>query len=130
MYAVLEERARVAQRGRAERQSGATLSDPQQQLTVRRRVPVVREHAGIAIHFDRQAEAPQLPPHHRVPGREEERRPCDGEQPRVARPDVLVLMRQHEPPLDRKSTRLNSSHGYISYAVFCLKKKTKKRESV
>src|SRR2546422_7566870 len=28
------------------------------------------------------------------------------------------------PRLDRKSTRLNSSHGYISYAVFCLKKKT------
>src|SRR2546422_4589441 len=30
------------------------------------------------------------------------------------------------PPMsDRKSTRLNSSHGYISYAVFCLKKKKK-----
>src|SRR2546422_8273119 len=28
-------------------------------------------------------------------------------------------------PSDRKSTRLNSSHGYISYAVFCLKKKKK-----
>src|SRR5205809_2703826 len=27
---------------------------------------------------------------------------------------------------DRKSTRLNSSHGYISYAVFCLKKKKNK----
>src|SRR3989449_7483514 len=27
------------------------------------------------------------------------------------------------PWVDRKSTRLNSSHGYISYAVFCLKKK-------
>src|SRR2546429_1502283 len=27
------------------------------------------------------------------------------------------------PKKDRKSTRLNSSHGYISYAVFCLKKK-------
>src|SRR2546429_10016275 len=27
---------------------------------------------------------------------------------------------------DRKSTRLNSSHGYISYAVFCLKKKNAK----
>src|SRR2546422_3171298 len=27
------------------------------------------------------------------------------------------------PGTDRKSTRLNSSHGYISYAVFCLKKK-------
>src|SRR5687768_17926909 len=30
---------------------------------------------------------------------------------------------------DRKSTRLNSSHGYISYAVFCLKKKKKKRKT-
>src|SRR2546422_7924202 len=29
--------------------------------------------------------------------------------------------------IDRKSTRLNSSHGYISYAVFCLKKKKEKR---
>src|SRR2546422_4491714 len=29
------------------------------------------------------------------------------------------------PGRDRKSTRLNSSHGYISYAVFCLKKKNK-----
>ena len=29
---------------------------------------------------------------------------------------------------DRKSTRLNSSHGYISYAVFCLKKKNKKTQ--
>src|SRR2546422_1239596 len=29
---------------------------------------------------------------------------------------------------DRKSTRLNSSHGYISYAVFCLKKKKKSQE--
>src|SRR5256884_4577392 len=32
-----------------------------------------------------------------------------------------VLKASHT--LDRKSTRLNSSHGYISYAVFCLKKK-------
>src|SRR5687768_18062016 len=31
----------------------------------------------------------------------------------------------HRPQRDRKSTRLNSSHGYISYAVFCLKKKKK-----
>src|SRR2546422_4467755 len=34
---------------------------------------------------------------------------------------LLVLIRGQRP--DRKSTRLNSSHGYISYAVFCLKKK-------
>src|SRR5438105_10940709 len=30
-------------------------------------------------------------------------------------------------PLDRKSTRLNSSHEWISYAVFCLKKKKNRR---
>src|SRR2546422_6880511 len=31
---------------------------------------------------------------------------------------------------DRKSTRLNSSHGYISYAVFCLKKKKNYRSNL
>src|SRR5687768_18170267 len=35
-----------------------------------------------------------------------------------------------EPRTDRKSTRLNSSHGYISYAVFCLKKKKKKKKTI
>src|SRR2546422_5231008 len=34
------------------------------------------------------------------------------------------------PKSDRKSTRLNSSHGYISYAVFCLKKKKKNQQAV
>src|SRR5205809_7213827 len=39
----------------------------------------------------------------------------------------FVRLRRFGSPLarDRKSTRLNSSHGYISYAVFCLKKKKK-----
>src|SRR5258707_10886627 len=32
-----------------------------------------------------------------------------------------------EPQIDRKSTRLNSSHANISYAVFCLKKKKKNK---
>src|SRR2546430_12998793 len=32
-------------------------------------------------------------------------------------------------PVDRKSTRLNSSHSQISYAVFCLKKKKKQKHS-
>src|SRR2546429_3734454 len=32
--------------------------------------------------------------------------------------------------IDRKSTRLNSSHGYISYAVFCLKKKNNETQIV
>src|SRR2546429_4361715 len=39
-------------------------------------------------------------------------------------PDEVLAMAE-----DRKSTRLNSSHGYISYAVFCLKKKKNQHES-
>src|SRR2546422_7132644 len=56
------------------------------------------------------------------------------EGPRQGGLAAAVLSRQHPAALavphrvdeahqDRKSTRLNSSHGYISYAVFCLKKK-------
>src|SRR3712207_8652871 len=45
-------------------------------------------------------------------------------------PDDLDVSRLADPPLveaqDRKSTRLNSSHANISYAVFCLKTKTKR----
>src|SRR2546422_8319325 len=39
-------------------------------------------------------------------------------------------IRGHHRATDRKSTRLNSSHGYISYAVFCLKKKKKRQRNV
>src|SRR5688572_32641628 len=53
------------------------------------------------------------------------------EQPAVRHDAVLARQRAgHEGRLDRagdrKSTRLNSSHSQISYAVFCLKKKKKK----
>src|SRR3712207_9022008 len=47
--------------------------------------------------------------------------------PELALPDVRVarpLAHEVGDRLDRKSTRLNSSHANISYAVFCLKKKT------
>src|SRR2546422_5882195 len=37
--------------------------------------------------------------------------------------NYMDLFRIKDEDKDRKSTRLNSSHGYISYAVFCLKKK-------
>src|SRR2546422_1909611 len=40
--------------------------------------------------------------------------------------DFLCEYRTLRWQADRKSTRLNSSHGYISYAVFCLKKKKSK----
>src|SRR5205809_3580401 len=45
----------------------------------------------------------------------------------VAGPVVALIAFSLIYPVDRdrKSTRLNSSHGYISYAVFCLKKKKK-----
>src|SRR2546422_6242147 len=39
------------------------------------------------------------------------------------RPAVEATVSAWAERADRKSTRLNSSHGYISYAVFCLKKK-------
>src|SRR5262245_42333514 len=43
--------------------------------------------------------------------------------------DVLFIDEAHRlPRIDRKSTRLNSSHLGISYAVFCLKKKNKKKK--
>src|SRR2546422_5309812 len=46
---------------------------------------------------------------------------------RAARGDRSSVSPSPGERRDRKSTRLNSSHGYISYAVFCLKKK-KNRE--
>src|SRR5438105_6095201 len=48
--------------------------------------------------------------------------PAKGFLPSVGKFEIF----QSEPE-DRKSTRLNSSHEWISYAVFCLKKKNKKK---
>src|SRR3712207_7529788 len=76
------------------------------------RSPCSRNGRRLVGHADlERAEArvrPDVPPDARVVGRDTKRdEPLD---PRL--------------PLDRKSTRLNSSHANISYAVFCLKKKT------
>src|SRR2546430_5918881 len=49
------------------------------------------------------------------------------DEPIAARPEVRAERQDAAVDADRKSTRLNSSHSQISYAVFCLKKK-KKRE--
>src|SRR2546429_2872440 len=43
-------------------------------------------------------------------------------------PIAAIAPQAHAAGRDRKSTRPNSSHGYISYAVFCLKKKKKKKQ--
>src|SRR5688572_31311459 len=42
---------------------------------------------------------------------------------------VLIVYKPGYEMQDRKSTRLNSSHSQISYAVFCLKKKNKKHKT-
>src|SRR6266496_2208590 len=50
-------------------------------------------------------------------------------RPSPPRPPARGRSRPPPAPGDRKSTRLNSSHVEISYAVFCLKKKKKKKET-
>src|SRR2546422_110386 len=63
-------------------------------------------------------------------GRDDRERPRAGHRYRGA-PRRAGRGRAHAggARIDRKSTRLNSSHGYISYAVFCLKKKKKNEEA-
>src|SRR5256885_6803518 len=52
---------------------------------------------------------------------------CLGQPAQAVAPEGLGIADQRGPHVrDRKSTRLNSSHLVISYAVFCLKKKKKK----
>src|SRR5436309_8608856 len=58
---------------------------------------------------------------------------CDGHEPTAARLEEGRRRFVLQPPgvlrcRDRKSTRLNSSHVKISYAVFCLKKKKKNKK--
>src|SRR3712207_7489892 len=69
-------------------------------------------------------------PHEGPRGHAEERGGTTGARPgpcgrhlRLVDPVAEHRPLRHEPPPDRKSTRLNSSHANISYAVFCLKKK-------
>src|SRR2546422_8487826 len=65
------------------------------------------------------------PPGVQAGTRDEKTRSCAPGRPPAA--DHASWRSSYWPTTDRKSTRLNSSHGYISYAVFCLKKKKKKQ---
>src|SRR5689334_24269695 len=65
----------------------------------------------ISDHEDRGGQAARIRPE-RVPGAHLPTRTRDGQ-----------ALPPRPPGVDRKSTRLNSSHSSISYAVFCLKKK-------
>src|SRR2546422_4232858 len=73
-----------------------------------------RSHAPLVAREERDAHAERVLRR----GDDEHVHAEVGEERRAERPRQLA---------DRKSTRLNSSHGYISYAVFCLKKKKKER---
>src|SRR2546422_7002952 len=63
-----------------------------------------------------------------IPEPAPQERPESGQPPRPIQFGAPLLQRPggRGRQGDRKSTRLNSSHGYISYAVFCLKKKKKR----
>src|SRR5438034_4757323 len=68
-----------------------------------------------------------------LPGLRRSRRPPRGQIRQEDRPQAGALRAgpregPAEDDLDRKSTRLNSSHTVISYAVFCLKKKNKDKQ--
>src|SRR3712207_7321160 len=82
-----------------------------------------RSQEQIAAESERLA-AEQAKQAERTKALEERAKQLEEEQERVEADRRAVRER------DRKSTRLNSSHANISYAVFCLKKKTKKRDTL
>src|SRR2546430_8268194 len=59
----------------------------------------------------------------RTPGQPAAAMAAINARPPRAKIDLTVAPIEHNATADRKSTRLNSSHSQISYAVFCLKKK-------
>src|SRR2546429_6695525 len=72
-------------------------------LSLHDALPISRDRSGDAVALARGAD--------------------DDDHERADRREPEPLPKLAQPLRDRKSTRLNSSHGYISYAVFCLKKK-------
>src|SRR2546429_6318124 len=71
----------------------------------------------LSLHDALPIFAPRLVEIRRIPRRDRHSESCSNRLASVLDFDAIRV------PKDRKSTRLNSSHGYISYAVFCLKKK-------
>src|SRR2546426_3956527 len=82
--------------------------------TLFRSVPVALGGAILTLPGDAAGDAPP-------------KRILQGPKTGISQPDTVFVDLEHDE-LDRKSTRLNSSHLVISYAVFCLKKKKKNRQ--
>src|SRR5687768_1065560 len=140
---------RSSRHGLGEKRRGAHLAQDVETVVARRAVgSEAKVHPRVAQRFDGREAARQL----QVGGRAMRDRTSVGRQQLYLfvlqmdrmhgdqiRPEQAEAPQPLERPyamfgegaldlafgLDRKSTRLNSSHGYISYAVFCLKKKRK-----
>src|SRR5690606_41011118 len=89
-----------------------TPPPPTHRLSLHDALPIYRERARQSSPENPRAESIQEAIHHL-------------KQRGLGRDEVIELLRNLDiqPTQDRKSTRLNSSHVKISYAVFCLKKK-------
>src|SRR5205814_7401439 len=90
-------------------------------LSLHDALPIFVERDRVAVDVGQERDT-----HHAgiIGARSGSRKPCPGQRcPRTAiiRPPIVGTI---APRRDRKSTRLNSSHLGISYAVFCLKKKS------
>src|SRR2546429_770309 len=77
-----------------------------------------RSHGLLGRGAARRSDRARAEPEAQVPGRA-------GLRHDRGEPGDAPVADEGCPDEDRKSTRLNSSHGYISYAVFCLKKKNR-----
>jgi hypothetical protein len=77
------------------------LGDLEQQLSVRRCVTKSVHDAIVAIHLDRQAQPPQLPPHREIPRHQDYRQRRQEKKLRVVRSPMLLLVTQDILPLHR-----------------------------
>src|SRR3712207_9550365 len=89
-------------------------------------VPMVKNDVFVFFNDTATTEIYTLSLHDALPICKSHEPSCCGVQTKASgRPSVgKVTVARSEPRGDRKSTRLNSSHANISYAVFCLNKRT------
>src|SRR2546422_5531564 len=104
---------------------GARYADPL--------VFLAKSHQSLSVSPRSKKIGALLPAHSRSNPQSSEKAFRTSEFPPTGTPSFQALMScalslfRLVPSTDRKSTRLNSSHGYISYAVFCLKKYNQQR---
>ena len=99
MNPLLQRRGRFAHCGRPERNLGTALRDIQQRFGILDVGDVARrQHTRVAIDFDREPQAPPLPPQRQIPWHQHDSHRCSEQQQRIACLHVLALVRECEPP--------------------------------